>query len=133
MTSLWLKFGCNICLQDKAEKEKEQEKEEEVEKEGNEVEDMAMPIDKKRVLPAWMVKAANQESPTKEKASPKKPTSVAVNKRSPGMVFLVVVSFIFEIYHYIVLESLHIYDYIFPSALLSAMLYIVFFHYVRLV
>ena len=60
------------------------EEEDEEDKEGDEDEDMAMPVDKKRVLPAWMVKAANQESPTKPKPSPKKPTSVAVNKRAPG-------------------------------------------------
>lgn len=80
------KTAAKLEIDDKKEKKKDEkeEKDEEEEPEDEDKEDMAMPVDKKRVLPAWMVKAANQESPTKEKTSPKKPISEAVNKRLPG-------------------------------------------------
>ncbi|GFO48216.1 Aprataxin and pnk-like factor [Plakobranchus ocellatus] len=67
-----------------AEKDDKEEEKNQEDYEAGAEEDLAAPVDKKRVLPAWMVKAANQEPSTKGNASPKKPMSVAVNKRAPG-------------------------------------------------
>lgn len=45
---------------------------------------MAMPMEKKRVLPDWMLKAA--DTPTK--VTPKKPAASAASKKKPGEISL---------------------------------------------